>query len=555
MKKIKPPNEKHAIIKQIAKLSLKRPKDQNNQFKDSELGLQLESSIFFNPARNSTLLELDSAKDKQQENSKIETKSSPSLKDKQQENSKIETKSSSPFKHRFQLQNFANKSDEIENLLNSLEDEEDIILNSERTNAIDFKTSEPNRNKHGQTQAPENTPNRRVSKRRSAKDKHDNIYEFLSQSQTSDSDNAKHVDPAADIVKKLIKEGKVQVATSCKGKDSDDQLINVDHHDMEIQKENISKNAQIHNDKNRGNEQEGTFSRLARSVLINEADRSNSKRRTQSELLEKMLIYLKRLTSLEVPVIYLHFQVMLYHHRQESKTTQKLNGLEQTSEKSPMQGIHNQSSILSPLNSSIENRQKQNSNLATPSKISSFSSNDSDAENMPPVQHMPHTHNENERIFDSKQLPNPLRALKNRSPLKTINILEVVHLPPLTHQNKTAKSHEIAAKQVDMFGFEEHLDASNQADDTNDELISKPQTDNSKNCIKRPSEELFGFEEYLSQTEISSQENVEFDSNKAINEQSIHEKLQCLQKLKPPEIDLQHHVKQNQNTPLGRSNI
>ncbi|XP_073818524.1 dalmatian isoform X2 [Musca autumnalis] len=177
-------------------------------------------------------------------------------------------------------------------------------------------------------------------------------------------------------------------------------------------------------------------------------------------------------------------------------------------------------------------------NISVPS---SFSSNDSNAENQPPPRPTnEQTPNENEDIFNLKQLPNPRRALTYRSPLKAINILEVVHLPPL-------QKSFLEKSQQEMLGLKE-LPAN---DDNNFKTPQKP-TKNKKTKTKSPKRDLFGFEEFLSQTDMSSQESdteqqplIRQDQRQthkektipSLTDNNIHNKLTNLRKLRPDGLE------------------
>lgn len=630
---------KQLAINQIASLSLKAPIQKLEENKANE-------SVPFNPVRNSTLLDIDSTRAKERTSSNRET-------------------SRQALKDRSSFQNFANKSDEIENFLNSLEDEgevnennkerqpgetsQNISFNNNKTNKFfnHKKQEDTTKNFKENSKASEVIGSRQALKRRSTRANRDNVYEFLSQSQTSDSDSAKHADPAADIVRKLITEGKVQVATNCKGKgkpkfkpsvrpknkikptafkklnqlkntrrikkvtfvengnagvvedqfdndhfdndyldnhhlNNDEQIVNFGH-DMENETRNIGSSSNLHNNENVVHEQEGTFSSLARTVLIKEA---NSKRQKQSELLEKVRniistpknkktalhhadlqtdfspiamppspwrvneeAYLPKLfnfsrSSGNLPSFSSDF-IPSTPRKEKLKFLNDSNPTAITRETPRTKRTTDTSAVLSCLTNTAENVQHQLSNLSEPSKISSFSSNDSNAENMPPSKLTCNIQNENVRIFDSKEHPNPRRALKNRSPLKAINILDIVHLPNLKLLNKPASTDAMGVQQEEMFGFEENLDESNQLDRSNESISTQRQNDNSKNVINYTEENLFGFEEYLSQSVNSTQESYKFDNNETDNNQSIQVKLHSLRKFKPTASDLQNNLKQN----------
>lgn len=733
-------------MKLLSKLSLRkstRPilKNVVNNLEITQFEPQQNSTICFEPVRNSTLLEFGFTKDKNKENinpketiniTNIKEKSA--AKDKSTAKEKSSSKDKSSFKddnssvkdksdksssiNKSLSQNLANKSVEIENILNSLDEDDVLLLKSpERNNNNENekeKTAEniisPNKNKthkffnrskeNQQNTSPKHTNNpqiispakpkevpkkRRFLTKRSTLAKPDNIYEFLSQSQTSDSDNnTKQADPTADIIKKLIEQGKVRVATNCKGKGkpifkrrapppkqmkkikqaADKKLKQLKKNQLKTKVAKTNENKINNNDNNTGNDdnndevivehfddhfdnedvlpdvdynlesprnngltkrpshlnskndiQEGTLSRLARTVLINQASRSDAQRKNASLLLEKVKQFIstpknKKMPSAQIglesdlspiamsqsrpPTIaspwrvnddaYLPKTFNFYRssgnlpsfssdfipatpRKEKPKNNVNISQLQAptNSEKSPIIGNQNSiagtSNMQSPLHTNIEEnispppREVNNDN--EPSVISSFSSNDSNAENMPPPRPLEENlTNENDNIFNMKQLPNPRRALSYRSPLKNINILEVVHLPPLKNLNKTPNTNDKqkTGDVIDMFGFEENL-----AEDsilTEESIVSNnpPQTaETNKNTKNRPKEDLFGFEDFLSQTEYSSQENAETTNQTNTNVQNltIHDKLQDLRKLKPADNELEINLlKEKSKRPL-----
>ncbi|XP_037826534.1 probable WRKY transcription factor protein 1 [Lucilia sericata] len=690
--RLKPQN----CIKHFAKLSLRRTNGQTNRNLTTNLEVtqfepQQNSTICFEPARNSTLLEFGFT------NAKDKVKSKQTSKD----------KSSS--------QNLANKSEEIVDLLNSLDEDDDLLLkspekpNNEQEEIMEIPnekeveegiaTTQSNRSpaknhthkffhRHKEDAAenmtkaftepkPKSSPaaangkKRRFLTKRSTVAKRDNIYEFLSQSQTSDSDGTtKNTDPTADIIKKLIDQGKVRVATNCKGKGKPvfkrkppppkqmkkikptvdkkskntrnnkkkpvvtkehaaiiDDEVDVIHMDddfdnyepllpdnddnMENQRiETVNKALNHNNNRHHVNDQEGTFSRLARSVLINEAGRSDLQRKNASLLLEMVKKFVSTPKNKQMPSAQAALESELspipipplrpatkpspwrvdedaylpktFNFARSSgnlpsfssdfipSTPRKEKPKSQAtinSKFSPIIGNQNTSNVTpfqSPLHNNVENIQAQTSNenlpaqtpnQNEPSVLSSFSSNDSNAENMPPPRPLQENNNENENIFALKQLPNPRRALNYRSPLKAINILEVVHLPPYKSSNKTPNSKEPATESIEMFGFEENLgDDSLQVDKSVASISASPQADINKITKNRPKEDLFGFEDFLSQTEYSSQENDETNNNDITNNNqnlTIHDKLLDLRKLKPAENDIElSKLKENNRNPL-----
>ena len=114
--------------------------------------------------------------------------------------------------------------------------------------------------------------------------------------------------------------------------------------------------------------------------------------------------------------------------------------------------------------------------LQLSSELSSSSSlNDSNGENVAPSKSQMQSSDINENIFNQRQILNPRRTMANRSPLKAINIMEVVTLPNWKNTNSNSPKNITAAdislnnsspnssaeKQqpsMDLFGFEDFLD-------------------------------------------------------------------------------------------------
>lgn len=657
-------DNKFERIKHFGKLSLKKANVQKQttttNLEITQFEPEQNSTLYFEPVRNSTLLESVFGIGKQQV---------------KQTNTR--------HKKMFSPKNLANKSEEINELLNSLEDDEEIVLKSankknENDCIIENKDDEsgeiqnivsPSDNKikkffhhskeDGQlnifkepvltkTKTLGQNQKRSVIKKRSTIARRENVYEFLSQSQTSDSDSAKHSDPTADIVKKLIQQGRVRVATTNKGKGKPkfkrrlpakqmkkikqtannklkqlknnakkvpieenkeeedghfaDDFFNNDEltpdfvNGTQIKKQNIIPKKISNLNKDQTNEQEGTFSRLARIVLINQAGRSDMQRKNSSLEMVKKIFSTPKNKKMPLPEAALETDLspismlplrpitqsspwrvnedanlpttfnfsrssgnlpsfssgFIPSTPRKEKTNTNLYKLQQSNlniERSPIKSnqsiVLSISSVPSPLQDVQENMKspsKQTCIDNEPSVISSFSSNDSNAENMPPAKATSENYNENESIFDLKQLPNPRRALNYRSPLKTINILEVIHLPPYKPHVKTPTTQETITETIDLFGFEE-----NSADDS---VQANQSTKKVNDCHK---EDLFGFEDFLSQTEYSSEENNVTTTN--LQNQTIHEKLQNLRKLKPQENELQFNLLREKSRNSFKSSI
>lgn len=104
--------------------------------------------------------------------------------------------------------NLINNSDLIEQVICSNDDSEE---GRDTSSQVQLKKNYKSSHKFFQR-----TPEQKVLLRTKSTTSQ-NIFDFLSQSDTSESEVAKHQDPAADVIKKLISEGKVRVATNHKG--------------------------------------------------------------------------------------------------------------------------------------------------------------------------------------------------------------------------------------------------------------------------------------------------------------------------------------------------
>ncbi|XP_064551066.1 protein dalmatian [Drosophila montana] len=157
---------------------------------------------------------------------------------------------------------------------------------------------------------------------------------------------------------------------------------------------------------------------------------------------------------------------------------------------------------------------------------SSSASNDSNGENMPPpaaavaqaTPIKPSEDQENENMENYVQLPNPRRTLQHRSPLKDINILEVVVLPSW---KKNAQPEKTPTK-VSTARHQDNV------------AISSPRQQNTR--AQRPeqsSSNLFGFEDFI---DAEDEENANIRA--ASQNVTLHEKLQRLKGLRPAEKEL-----------------
>nr|XP_032294637.1 LOW QUALITY PROTEIN: protein dalmatian-like [Drosophila virilis] len=147
----------------------------------------------------------------------------------------------------------------------------------------------------------------------------------------------------------------------------------------------------------------------------------------------------------------------------------------------------------------------------------SCAANDSNGENMPPpaaavaqaTPIKPSEDQENENFENYVQLPNPRRTLQHRSPLKDINILEVVVLPSW---KKNAQPDKTPTKV-------------STARNQNNVTISSPRQQSGR--AQQSSSNLFGFEDL-------DEEDEEIANARAASQNvTLHEKLQRLKDLRP----------------------
>lgn len=134
------------------------------------------------------------------------------------------------------------------------------------------------------------------------------------------------------------------------------------------------------------------------------------------------------------------------------------------------------------------------------------SENNSNVENMPPTALTVMNNAENASIFNLRQLPNPRRTLGTRSPLKAINIIDVVSLPSW---KKTTN------------------------DEVNKEAVSTVTGDVAQN--DKSNEDLFGFEEFLDHNSGDGEpKKIDVESlNRQSVKRNLRNKLKDLQKWRP----------------------
>ncbi|XP_011182673.2 protein dalmatian isoform X1 [Zeugodacus cucurbitae] len=486
--------------------------------------------------------------------------------------------------------NLTNKPDVLQQLICSNEDSE------EESVTIGCK---PSRNNNAANKFFQRLPKKKLRSRKIVTEP-DNIFEFLSQSNTSESDFAKNRDPAEDIIKKLISEGKVRVATNQKGTGRPilkRERLKTGRKKQEANKNKVSKEKgnQNNNAVNKrlpkivekldncvdgtllhppsnimvGNEDQQQnfltndnktsdehirdegFSLLARSVLLQETRKAGNTHKTNISEQRRLLEVARKFVSTPAasrqtnplptadlsPIKFLSPQnrpmcpspwrinddshlpsVFNFTKNKSYLPTFSSDYIPSSPNKNKANTNSNvciDSNVVSPksISTGRDNCSNVSRNTASSAsngqlQTSQESQNDSNVENMPPrALTVPNT-DDNAAIFNLRQLPNPRRALGKRSPLKVINIIEVVSLPPW---KKTAND---------------------EVDKTVDTSVVGDITKNDKSN----DEDLFGFEEFL---DHNSDEDVEINKTnvKLPNRQSIklnlHRKLKDIQNWRP----------------------
>ncbi|XP_036323780.1 protein dalmatian isoform X5 [Rhagoletis pomonella] len=505
---------------------------------------------------------------------------------KKREDINEKSKENSNSKEDGNRKSLTNKPELIEQLLLSDTDEDEKTQNHSKKKKI--ATSNQTQQSKNKTQKFfHRTPKKKLSSRK-APDEHKSIFEFLSQSDNSGSENGKHRDPAADVIQKLISEGKVRVAVNQKGKgrpiikrarpktERKKQLTNKVKTSKAIGKQKHTKTSanmpninEGHNNNNQGetsftpvpeffeddhhdatayfNDEaeadepisEGGFSRLARSVLLQQTKKYENTRRNdiaeQRRLLEAArkfvstpasnrksenlhtadLSPIQTLDTRRRPVCPSPWRIDDESHLPRTfnftKNTSYLptfssDYIPSTPKKNKLSTnshVCNESNVQCDTFTTTEQenlptvpRNISDSDSGNMLQDSLGSRNDSNEENIPPPESLPtriaSNNDENDEIVNMRQLPNPRRTLDYRSPLKTINIIEVVTLAPwkkpvnndmqeeqyVTPINCDSKNSAESHKADDLFGFEEYLDCSSddgKPSNTNNITVTKGQ--------------------------------------------------------------------------------
>ncbi|XP_055849530.1 uncharacterized protein LOC129914353 [Episyrphus balteatus] len=408
-----------------------------------------------------------------------------------------------------------------------------------------------------------------LKKRRSSKrKKQDSIYEFLSQS-SSDSK-----DPVDDVIQKMIQNGKVVVAKHKKGtgkmtmprnrvqkkkptkaadkkaaakttkpltekqplqeKIQDDFDDDGFHFDDGMHFDNDDNEIP---DEDHVRDQRG-FSNLARSAMIKQAGR------IQKPLKRKPITDKKKLLQMAVQFVNQSTPVrMTPPHIPANISRPQFSPM--SGNKSPWRVDDDKLPNTFYLGRNSDNLPSFSSDYIpmTPSKnksksLSSFSSNDSNGENTAPPGAKTIT---NEASLQA--LSNTRKALNYRSPLKAINILEVVNLPPLALHSygkfpspkNTSKnnSKENAAENISNHSSNHsNLHVSNE---NIGNQLENNQTTNSRKSGSDASNDnltnLFGFEELIDDDNSPSSSNI--DKTILPNKENLKERLERLKQLRP----------------------
>ncbi|XP_054726891.1 protein dalmatian [Anastrepha obliqua] len=489
--------------------------------------------------------------------------------------------------------NIANKPDLIEQLLCS-DEEQQTHTREERNERNESQATKPvNRTHKFFHRSPKTQPHSNKLPAES-----ENIFEFLSQSDTSNTQIDKCKDPAADIIKKMISDGKVRVAVNNKGrgrpilkrcqrknrrkkqigrknktsqeKDSskktaaptikDGVLQSEVHNNYDHDDDNGSQNLNDHLSYSATKDAEadehvsdGGFSRLARSVLLQQTKKyENTRIKTLAEkrrLLEVARKFVSTpasnrmkgnlptadISPIQAPSMQsrpvcpspwridedLHLPSVFNFTKNTSYLpTFSSDYIPATPKKNKS---NNSSQLGNETNVPIEKSPvtKQGNLTNIPNNITSSDSsgclqgsrgNDSNAENMPPTEVTParnlSNNDENAVIFN--ELPNPRRTLKYRTPLKAINVIEVINLPPWKKPTN--------------------------GDDQNEKNVKTVNFDSNKDDETHNADDLFGFEEFLDQS--SDNDEVSNAGNKTVakrisTKRNLRKKLKELKKWRP----------------------
>lgn len=191
--------------------------------------------------------------------------------------------------------------------------------------------------------------------------------------------------------------------------------------------------------------------------------------------------------------------------------------------------------------------------------------NDSDGENVPPLTAVAETSTgppslttikpmddkDNENVENLMQLPNPRRTLQYRSPLKDINILDVVVLP--SWKKNIQQANKTPTKVSRSKNQQQELNRNNQKQQTNKTPTQESLSRNEQQELNSYSsghqdardkqqqqqrDDLFGFEDFLSEEDEICIREPNQSVTKSCADITLHEKLQRLKKLRPAQQEL-----------------
>ncbi|XP_037946808.1 protein dalmatian [Teleopsis dalmanni] len=473
-----------------------------------------------------------------------------------------------------------------------------------------------------------------INQEKSKNNSKNNVYEFLSLTQSSESDS----DPAAEVINKLITEGKVQLANKRKNKkvikrikttkvgekkrkapskkkvkfankvkapnleivapvDSCPPPIEILPQEIDDFNNDVHSDIDVQShieDKKSSHDNPGTFSSLARRVIMQQADKNRQNKQMLLDMAKKFVSTPinkqtvpnreSHLSPIFKPPTPMHspkpwrvidpklpslldfnrssgnlpsfssFHIPKSPKKNMERTKQQHLNLEIDSLGETMKNNKNATHLETP-NSANKSQNcisiPQTIVINASNSLSSFSSNDSNGENKPPPQKKNNNKiiDENCDIFNLRHIPNPRKTLSHRSPLKTINILEVVVLPPYKpqncntatieeHVNSETKTNDCSEKSNEnLFGFEN--DITYQPQNCNTATIEEHVNSETKtsDCSERNHEDLFGFENDITCEEIH---NSICHNNLNNANKSLSEKLQNLKKWRPINNDEPH---------------
>ncbi|TDG42933.1 hypothetical protein AWZ03_010638 [Drosophila navojoa] len=186
--------------------------------------------------------------------------------------------------------------------------------------------------------------------------------------------------------------------------------------------------------------------------------------------------------------------------------------------------------------------------------------NDSNGENVPPPAEVEETSTgpqsltiddqDIENVENLVQLPNPRRALQYRSPLKDINILDVVVLP--SWKKNVQQTNRTPIKELLSSNQRQEFNSNCPGQETSKNPIEKSMSRNELQEVNSPGHQcardnqqqqrqrcdLFGFEDFLSEEDEVCDRDPNQIVTKSCADTTLHEKLQRLKKLRPAQQEL-----------------